>query len=381
MRNVFLSATLVLATLIAVSVSLSCSFWFFYTLIGDGGYPSIFAGLAGCTFQLFAYGFSSYILNIKRFYFIPIWFIFCLMPLLLPIFTTYTTLYGYINAGQQKIEKSEVRSQIILDMIEQNRAEASIIVEAAKQSVNERYRTQAERLLTNNKSKNSDNLALLDKLEETQSSVKTSPLDGLISVTGNSDLTKIVFCAWLSILFDILPVFAIATLSRTKHKITASSNSNHIAHPDIKPSTVQNTSTSSPLIDRPIPPVESFKPLVEEIPAQSKKVTPQSTAVLKEHEEVECRVEAQDRIPTEADSELYEQLFVKIRAGNIAPEYSAIMDATGWSRWQTQVFFNEAKKRDIVEKKGKFLVVKEIASDVLSTGISENPALSVAGHI
>jgi len=380
MRNLFLSATLVLATLIAVSVSLSCSFWFFYTLIGDGGYPSIFAGLAGCTFQLFAYGFSSYILNIKRFYFIPIWFIFCLMPLLLPIFTTYTTLYGYINAGQQKIEKSEVRSQIILDMIEQNKAEASIIVEAAKQSVNERYRTQAERLLTNNKTKNSDNLALLDKLEETQSSVKTSPLDGLISVTGNSDLTKIVFCAWLSILFDILPVFAIATLSRKKDKASASNKIEDATHKEIQ-STVHLTSTRSPLTTRDVPREESQRLLLDEQPTKVKKVMPHSSTELKEPVEAEPRLEPQDPTHTEADSDLYEELFSKIRSGIIVPEYSAIMDATGWTRWQTQVFFNEAKKRDIVEKKGKFLVVKEMGSDVSSTGISENPALPVAGQI
>ncbi len=100
MNKIFLSATLGFATLIAVSVSLACSYWFFYSLFDGHGYEAIAAGLAGCAIQIFSYGFSQYLTRAK-WYTLPLWAMLCIMPLLLSIFSTYTTIYSYLEVKQE----------------------------------------------------------------------------------------------------------------------------------------------------------------------------------------------------------------------------------------------------------------------------------------
>lgn len=210
LKHYFLSAlTLGLGSFVAVLVSLVCSFWFFYSLSGSHGITSIFAGIAGCSIQLCGYGFAS-TRNINP----PLRVCLCVAPIALSIFCTYATVYGFLVTGHEDHASSIQKSELTLKLIDQSMRDQSIASLAAEQGLEGSYREQAKKFLQhNNNARNRDERLLESLSGEGREAPSGSPLSGLISITGDGAMTIILFCAWVSLMFDLLPVVALYLIS------------------------------------------------------------------------------------------------------------------------------------------------------------------------
>lgn len=216
MKEIYKYLTLGLGTLITITVSMACSYWFFYSLMGNEGnegYEAMGAGIAGCAFLLFGYGFSASFLPMNNTLRISL----SIIPLTLSMFTTYSALYGYLTYEKASEALNGRKEEVIFNILQQSSDDKKVASAAAKQGVGQSYRSQAKRFLEMNDKTRLKDEALLNKLDETQANKRpASPLDGLVKITGNSELTTVAFCVWLAIMFDLLPVVSIGVFSRKK---------------------------------------------------------------------------------------------------------------------------------------------------------------------
>ena len=131
------------------------------------------AGIAGCAVQIFAYGFSAHISNDsegRKF-----WVFVCVMPLLLSIFSTYTTLYGFINAAVEKdarlTQSSDAKRQVIEELIRDNRVARNAIAQTNVDSIRKNTDSLERAMDVSSRSAQQD-LNLLEKLDDHSKAVE-----------------------------------------------------------------------------------------------------------------------------------------------------------------------------------------------------------------
>jgi len=208
MQILYKWSTLGLATLITVVVSLGCTYWFFYSLLGGVGNQAVGAGIAGCALQIFGYGFAAKFLPINQ----GLRIVLCAVPLAISMLGSYSTLYGYMAKEKEQVLQTERENKIALDILEQSAKDRELSAVAAEQGIGDKYRTQAKGFLKYNLETRAMDEKLLNKMSHDQSAKATTPLDGLIMLTGDSSKAIILFCVWLAVLFDLLPIMAVNSL-------------------------------------------------------------------------------------------------------------------------------------------------------------------------
>lgn len=346
--------TLGIGTVITVLVSLACSYWFFYSLMGSGGYQSIGAGIAGCAIQLFGYGFAASFLKINKI----VRVVLCSVPLALSMLSSYSALYGYLSKEKVDGLVASKKESVIFDILEQSAKDKEIAASAAKQGVGDSYRTQAKSFLEMNSETREKDEHLLIKLDEQQEQKRdASPLDGLVYVTGSSELAMILFCAWLAIMFDMLPVIAIGVISRKEEGDKSNDDvqeqgQDHDEDIDHEAQAIddhayapgQETSGSEVVTDSIM--VKGNVGIDDDINSSHEN----PSACLTECEESnDDLLLSQDEVVTE------------IRHGRVKPNYKHVQQITGWSQWKAQEFFKHCQEIGVLEKHGRsFKVVNNL---------------------
>lgn len=386
MKGLYVLVTLGMGTVITVVVSLACSYWFFSSLMGGSGYQAIGAGVAGCAIQLFGYGFSASFLRLHAL----LRWVLCLVPLALSMFCTYSALYGYLSAEKQEKSLAGKKQELILGILEQSAKDREVLTAAAKQSVSERYRTQAKAYLQSNEAARDKDEKLIEKLESSATaSGHVTPLDGLVRVTGNSELVTIVFCAWLAVLFDILPVIAIAVITRrrainhdmekdveipkTAAPIEIGDHINNVIAPLIVVETMENTSQPASAQNQPqqaVSPVHlEVKSTIETYQEGAVQPPAPETEILKpieatEEDKIQVFTKTRDgsSLDVQSSNKSYEDIIVLLRNGTLKPNYKSVQEYTSWSQWKSQEFFKDCQEKGILEKDGRsFKILTNVA--------------------
>lgn len=384
-KGLYIFLTLGIGTAITVVVSLACSYWFFSSLMGSTGYQAIGAGIAGCAIQLFGYGFSASFLRVHTIF---RWML-CFIPLALSMLCTYSALYGYLAIEKQQQALVGKKQEIILSMLEQSAKDREVNTAAAKQSLSQRYRSQAKAYLQSNEQARANDEKLIEKLDSHGlTSNRVTPLDGLVRITGDSELTTVAFCAWLAVLFDILPVIAIAiitrrgALKRQSEDVRALGPTesvdpiNNLYGPVVIVEAVENVVNAAPaapteLSERDIVSYAGDEGIGLELESDLERESNECSqgAHLNEASHYLCPskrpfVEAQNiyfnavsqsTAPEEGSgaSIAHEEVIVLLRNGTLKPNYKSVQEYTGWSQWKSQEFFKDCQEKGILQKEGR----------------------------
>lgn len=360
MKATYIFFTLGMGTIITVLVSLACSYWFFFSLMGGEGYQAIGAGIAGCAIQLFGYGFAGSFLPINRFtrYFL------CTIPLALSMICSYSALYGYLSKEQESQTLTSTKQALIVDLLEQSLKDKEIASSAAKQGVSEAFRSQAKSFLQFNDASREKDVELLEKLEQSETQTrKANPLDGLVKVTGDNHLTTVAFCGWLAVMFDILPVIAIGVISRRKE----SEKPADVVVEDITV-IVANQAQSEPnsVIEKESTLQTKTVEQTHHTAASQYSVPPAQIETTEGQVEDETLGDAALNETPEGSEDLNEvlgeEIAQRIKQGTLEPNYKAVQAETGWSQWKAQEFFKHCQEIGLLEKEGRtFKVVNRLA--------------------
>lgn len=368
MKKTYTMATLGIGTLITILVSLACSYWFFFSLMGSAGYQAIGAGIAGCAIQLFGYGFAVSFLPLKKY----IRAILCIVPLALSMLSTYSALYGYLTKERDNSEITAKKQQMMFEILEQSAKDKKIATIAAKQGVGEAYRTQAKGFLQMNDSSRDKDEKLLEKLEEQVSNNhEASPLDGLVRVTGNSELATVLFCIWLAIMFDMLPVIAIGVISQSrsvKPRVEIDIADTTPLHEPVNISKnrgYMNIDTECALNAQSEHPDQVGHSVDERKPEDQSKVIdkPKNNVFENKLKPVTTKHCETTENPASVVQEFtYDEVISELKYGRLKSNYKAVQQYTGWSQWKTQEFFKYCQEIDVLVKEGRtFKVVNNLA--------------------
>lgn len=386
LRRSYVFFTLILATLISVAISMACSYWFFSSFMGEG-YAAIGAGIAGCAIQLFGYGFSASFIHINAL----LRFLLCVIPLSLSMVCSYSALYAYLESHNEQAKSASRHEQLVVEILKQSQSDRAVVTAAAQQSLKHGYRNQAREIIQKNDLARERDEKLLDKLATAEEkSARTSPLDGLIKLTGGAKWVTVVFCLWLAVMFDILPVIAISVVSRG------------IKHPNHRDAVrlVPVAQTPSPLVNEPVVPVVDVclaparpDPVVEisnsateqllqdvqpkcltiEDPQHALELTAprdiknkcsdDENSIANSSVEVAPGPNEAERLLSDGEVLNPQTVIAAFIAGDLEPSYRSVQEFTGWSRWVTQEFFKRCLRDNILVKTGKtFAVVSNVVS-------------------
>lgn len=218
---------LFIGTILLVSASLGCSFWFFYSFLDAGSSNQmilsvmwfqlpllpVVAGCVGCGAQLFVYSFAANLTHVKDLFFKGVLILISIMTIGLSMFSTYSTLISFLENKSHAMSHHEFVSEQRQKIIESRASDMSINSVSAEQAISDKYRTQSKGLTETNEALRAKQLNELSNLSVTSAN-KASPLDGLVRVVGNDSIVSTLFCAWLAITFDLLPILGISLLGR-----------------------------------------------------------------------------------------------------------------------------------------------------------------------
>lgn len=218
---------LFVGTILLVSASLGCSFWFFYSFLDAGSSNQmilsvmwfqlpllpVVAGCVGCGAQLFVYSFAANLTHVRDLLFKGILILISVMTIGLSMFSTYSTLISFLENKSHAMSHQEFVSEQRQKIIESRASDMSINSVSAEQAISDKYRTQSKGLTETNEALRAKQLNELSNLSVTSAN-KASPLDGLVRVVGNDSMVSTLFCAWLAITFDLLPILGISLLGR-----------------------------------------------------------------------------------------------------------------------------------------------------------------------
>lgn len=425
--SIFKWATMGLGSIIAVTASLACSWWFFYSIQGEGGTTAIIWGFAGSSIQLFGYGFAAKYVKAHWIERVAL----CVAPLALSMFTTYSTIYGFLSskvkeeelvnrknqlvyeileqskkdkelissAASQAIEMETLKSSALKDMLKQSQEDRKLVNQAASQAINNTYRDQSKEFFKlnrdslkqdqeiiqsakvdagkelfelNQKAREKDENLLARIDSEIKGKSEVTPLNGLVQVVGSSELAIAIFCAWLALLFDLLPVRAIAALTRDQKESKRELE-------------IHNEQISALMV------AESVKEMVEPKAVEAKKadstISEEQTVNLSDSDDKEdawpatsvnsrsCpspTEDASENVKTQKDSDKpatesnslevsEDEVLAEIRRGSLEPSYKEVMERTGWKQWKTQTFFQKCQQDGFIEKQGRgFALVNNV---------------------
>lgn len=335
MKMMFKLFTLGLGTCIAISVSLSCSFWFFYSLLGSTGPQAVMAGIAGCALQLFGYGFAASFVNLNTLQRILL----SLMPLALSMFASYSTLYGHLSEKQESVGAQKMEQEVMVGILNQSVENQKLASQAAKQSLDDRYRTQAKAFIELNQSAIQKDREMLDRLESKRTSnLGTTPLDGLVRITGDSELTMVAFCAWLSLMLELLPVISIAIWSKASQPSVAAT-ARLAESPNVGPQ------------------IEDSEPKDVRPGGQIETEVPEMGPLISDHQELALdpvsKASSDASRPDDERNISLDQIAELLITNKLEPNYKAMRDLTGWSQWESQEAFKTLKAKGVVEKVGR----------------------------
>lgn len=396
---------LFLGTVILVIASLGWSFWFFYSFLNNGDSDQILVGLfgrqlpvipmaagcVGCGAQLFVYSFAANLGHIKDHFFK--WLLICVSSTTigLSMFSTYSTLTSFLEAKSQTVTRSEFVSSQKLRIIESRNSDLNTNSAAAEQAISDKYRTQSKALTESNEALRQRQLEELDRLAD-EETPRASPLDGLIRVAGKEGLVSALFCAWLAITFDLLPILGISLLSRLS--LDRKINQEALSHGGTASQYVYEmpiTQTSSP-VQTERGPTDASKPVnVEERLAESAPRAPHehlasankihfqyethsgSTRSMGENTQTDEKSvpnraiqEILDKKPVFLDlsSEfqktpigdvptdiLYPIITKYLSEGAVPLSYAGVADFTGLSKWKVQQYFTKAVEEGFLVNK------------------------------
>jgi hypothetical protein len=224
---------LTVGTLLLISASLGCSFWFFYSFLysaeAEQRLLSIFglelpllpmvAGLVGCGAQLFVYSFAANLVLLKGFVFKSLLILISTLTIGLSMFSTYSTLVSFLEQKSQEVQATTFIAEQRRALIASRNADIGISSQSAERAVGDNYRTQGSGIVAANEELRKRQLEELSQLQEVSGIGATaSPLDGLVRVVGDSRSVSALFCAWLAITFDLLPILGISLIGRTAQR-------------------------------------------------------------------------------------------------------------------------------------------------------------------
>tara|TARA_B100000446_G_scaffold184352_1_gene206146 strand:- start:26903 stop:28027 length:1125 start_codon:yes stop_codon:yes gene_type:complete len=353
-QEIYKWGTLGVATAVAIVVSLACSFWFFFSLMGGEGPQAIGAGIAGCTLQIFGYGFAASFLKVN-----PLArFLLCAMPLALSMFSSYSAIYGFLSHEQEAKSGQNKKTEMVYQILEQSAADKKTASDAASNGIKGKYKSMGKDLLASNERAMERDMQLLEKIEDPEPSSKASPLDGLVKVTGDASMTTILFCAWLAVLFDLLPVVAISVLSNsTRRKIIDESidldvEYTETAHTDLKKNTIDTEIA-----------VHAQAHIQHEEIAQELDQVQTEQIEQSQSEEKKPVAKSQNKAAKQSDED-YEETILKLRQGLFEATYTGYSEFTGRSKWQAQNFFKRAQEDGYVKKSGRAFEVVDPLTNV-----------------
>lgn len=352
-QEIYKWGTLGVATAVAIAVSLACSFWFFFSLMGGEGPQAIGAGIAGCTLQIFGYGFAASFLKVN-----PLArFLLCAMPLALSMFSSYSAIYGFLSHEQEAKLGQNKKTEMVYQMLEQSANDKKTASEAASNGIKGKYKSMGKDLLASNERAMQRDMKLLDKIDDPEPSSKASPLDGLVKVTGDASLTTIIFCAWLAVLFDLLPVVAISVLSNSKKR----KDMNESLELDVELTETVHTDLKNNTVDTEIAVHAQARIEHEEKPQEQKQVQPEQ---IDDSQSADKKSAAKitNKAAKQSDED-YEETILKLRQGLFEATYTGYSEFTGRSKWQAQNFFKRAQEDGYVKKSGRaFEVVNPLTN-------------------
>lgn len=424
---IFKWATMGLGSIIAVTASLACSWWFFYSIQGDGGATAIIWGFAGSSIQLFGYGFAAKYVKTHWIERVAL----CVAPLALSMFTTYSTIYGFLSskakeeelvnrknqlvyeileqskkdkelissAASQAIEMETLKSTALKDMLKQSQEDRELVNQAASQAINNTYRDQSKEFFKlnrdslrqdqeliqstkvdagkelfelNQKAREKDENLLARIESEMKGKSEVTPLNGLVQVVGSSEFAIAIFCAWLALLFDLLPVRAIAALTRGQQEseqgldIHAKQISSPMVAETVKeivqPKAVEASKAECSLYEE-----RTVQMAVGDDSEDTLPKTDMSSGIspsLNEDASIDAKSQKESENPSSRSNVLEvaeDELIAEIRYGRLEPSYKEVRERTGWKQWKTQTFFQKCQQDGIIEKKGRgFALVNNV---------------------
>lgn len=210
-----------------MGASLACNFWFFYSFLNDGTiaqhqfelfgfniYTLPFAaGLVGCGAQLFVYAFIGNLARLRGVFFKLLLCVVCVLTMGLTMVSTYSTLDSFLIAKTAETANSDFIAEQKKVLLESRAKDMQTLSVAATQAVNDKYRSQGKLTTESNEALRREQQTLLENMEKSESKVP-SPLDSLIKLFGSNADLKPYFCAWLAVMFDLLPILGIAMLGK-----------------------------------------------------------------------------------------------------------------------------------------------------------------------
>lgn len=353
-QEIYKWGTLGVATAVAIAVSLACSFWFFFSLMGGEGPQAIGAGVAGCTLQIFGYGFAASFLKVN-----PLArLLLCAMPLALSMFSSYSAIYGFLSHEQEAKFGHDKKTEMVYQMLEQSAADKQTTSEAASNGIKGKYKSMGKELLASNERAMERDMQLLDKIDDPRPSSKASPLDGLVKVTGDASLTTILFCAWLAVLFDLLPVVAISVLSKSsKRKLI-----NELIDLDVQITETEHTDLLNNTVETEID-VHAQAHIEHEKNPEELEQDKTDQIELNQSAEKKRVAKTQTKAAKQSDGD-YEETTLKLRQGLFEATYTGYCEFTGRSKWQAQNFFKRAQEDGYVKKSGRAFEVVDPLTNV-----------------
>jgi hypothetical protein len=420
-----------LGSIIAVTASLACSWWFFYSIQGEGGATAVIWGFAGSSIQLFGYGFAAKYVKAHWVEKVAL----CVAPLALSMFTTYSTIYGFLASKAQEEELTDRKNQLVFEMLEQSKKDKQLISsavsqaiemetmksialkdmlkqsqedralanQAASQAINNTYRDQSKEFFKlnrdslrqdqeliqsakveagkelfelNQKAREKDEILLSRIDSEINGKTQVTPLNGLVQVVGSSELAITIFCAWLALLFDLLPVRAIAALTRGHNETRAElpreieSHREQVSVPmetPFAPEVVKKNAFETLNVEVPTNEPQTIQASVDDDEQHTARHTTGTCAVRPSNPRAKYENADRGTCSTGSDVEnkvvevCEEEILSEMRHGKLDPSYKEVRERTGWKQWKTQMFFQKCQEDGFIEKQGRgFVLVNNV---------------------
>lgn len=221
----------------------------------------VVAGCVGCGAQLFVYSFAANLSYIKDIFFKCLLIVISTMTIGLSMFIAYSTLISFLETKSKTMAHSEFASTQKQKIIESRSSDMNINSLSAEQAISDKYRTQSKELTESNEALRAQQLEELSKLT-TETRHAASPLDGLVRVVGYDGFVSALFCAWLAITFDLLPILGMSLLGRLAVDRAAKSEQEHLSdgrtkNHDVHAFSLKNEKQPGELMRERVDPVEN----------------------------------------------------------------------------------------------------------------------------
>jgi hypothetical protein len=218
-------------------------------------------------------------------------------------------------------------------LLEQAAEDRKLATAAAQKGLDQDYRSQAKTFLELNQKAREQDKDLLTKWLDAPASTTATPLGGLLAFTSESDNLNTAFCIWVSLLLDLLPLFAISTLTKATQATTISSSETTALATHEKMSA----------------------PRAEDSPSNELTLAVKTPTATRNNP-------TSSELPSEPSAVEEDDIVHQIRTGQLEPNYKAVRTVTGWTQWRAQEFFKKLQSCGVLQKDGRsFRITSNIA--------------------